>query len=199
MKIGLFGGSFDPIHAGHLQPVQAARRALGLERVVYLPTAAPPHKPKREFAPPHARFAMAELALLHEEGLYASPHELTPDRAAYTIETLEHFARVWPAAELHLLLGGDSFLDLPHWRRWQELAERARLVVLTRPGWETAGPLPAPLARWVESGRAVLLAQPPVDLSSTRLRQLFAAGGTPPPGAVPDLVVDYIRKYTLYR
>jgi nicotinate-nucleotide adenylyltransferase len=199
MKIGLFGGSFDPIHAGHLAPVQAARRALGLERVVYLPTAAPPHKPKRELSPPLARFAMVELALLHEEGLFASPHELTPGHPAYTIETLEHFARVWPEAELHLLIGGDSFLDLPHWRRWQEIPERARLVVLTRPGWETSGPLPPELAREVESGRAVLLAPPPVALSSTRLRQLFARGEAPPPGAVPELVVNYIRKYDLYR
>jgi nicotinate-nucleotide adenylyltransferase len=199
LKIGLFGGSFDPIHAGHLLPVQAARRQLGLERVLYLPTAVPPHKPKREFAPAYARFAMVELALLGEEGLYASPFELTPDRPAYTIETLEHFQRLWPEAALHLLIGGDSYLDLVHWRRWREIVKRARLVVLTRPGWETrAAGVDPELAALALQGRAVLLAQPPVDLSSTRLRQIFREGGTPPPGTVPDLVVDYIRKYALY-
>jgi nicotinate-nucleotide adenylyltransferase len=182
--------------------VQAARRELGLERVIYLPTAVPPHKPKREFAPAHARFAMVELALLPEEGLYASPFELTPDRPAYTIDTVEHFQRRWPQAELHLLIGGDSYLDLVHWRRWQEIVERVRLVVLTRPGWETpatvAG-LPRELAELAAAGRTVLLSQPPVDLSSTRLRQILGAEGAPPPGAVPDLVVNYIRKYQLYR
>ena len=80
MKLGLFGGSFDPIHRGHIEPVQAARKALGLERVIYLPTAVPPHKPGRILAPAHARYAMVEMALLEEEGLYASTFELTLGR-----------------------------------------------------------------------------------------------------------------------
>ena len=101
MKIGLFGGSFDPIHRGHVEPVREARRRLGLERVIYLPTATPPHKPRRALAPALARFAMVELALLGEEGLYVSAHELTPERPAYTVETLEHFRRQMPEAELH--------------------------------------------------------------------------------------------------
>ncbi len=136
MKIGLFGGSFDPIHRGHIEPVQEARRLVGLDRVIYLPTAKPPHKPRRALAPAHARYAMVELALLDEEGLYASAHELTPDRPAYTVETLEHFQREMPDAELHLLIGGDSFADFHHWVRWPEIAAAARLVVLARPGWE---------------------------------------------------------------
>ena len=114
MKVGLFGGSFDPIHRGHLDPVRAAMRDLGLDRVIYLHTARPPHKPGRALAPALARYAMVELALLGEEGLYASAHELTLDRPAYTIETLEHFRRQMPAAELYLLIGGDSFADLHH-------------------------------------------------------------------------------------
>ncbi|HYX24510.1 MAG TPA: nicotinate (nicotinamide) nucleotide adenylyltransferase, partial [Thermoanaerobaculia bacterium] len=199
-RIGLFGGSFDPIHAGHVRPVQEARRALGLDRVVYLPTAIPPHKPKRELAPPHARYTMVELALLEEEGLYASPHELTPGRPAYTVETLEHFRREMPQAELHLLIGGDSFADFHHWVRWPEVAAAARLVVLARPGWElephALDPGVAALAR---TDRVILLRQPPVDVSSTRLRELLSAGLPLPEGAVPELVVRYVHKYGLYR
>lgn len=197
MKIGLFGGSFDPIHRGHIDPVQEARQALGLDRVIYLPTAQPPHKPGRVLAPAHARYTMVELALLGEEGLYASPYELTPGKPAYTIETLEHFRREMPDSELFLLIGGDSFADLHLWVRWREIPGVARLVVLARPGWDFATvPLDPEVA---ELDRVLLLRQTPVDVSSTRLRELLAAGLPLPSGAVPELVVRYLQKYDLYR
>lgn len=200
MKLGLFGGSFDPVHEGHLAPVRVARRELGLPRVIYLPTALPPHKPKRAFAPAHARYTMVEMALLDEEGLYASPFELTLDRPAYTIDTLEHFGRLYPGAELHLFLGGDSFVDLVHWHRWREIPGRARLVVLDRPGWrlDLSG-LPEELAGMLHEGQVVVMDRRPVDVSSTRLREALAQGEEPPAGALPPLVLNYIRKYDLYR
>jgi nicotinate-nucleotide adenylyltransferase len=200
MKIGLFGGSFDPIHRGHIEPVREARRLLGLERVIYLPTATPPHKPRRALAPAHARYAMVELALLGEEGLYVSAHELTPDRPAYTVETLEHFRREMPEADLHLLIGGDSFADFHHWVRWPEIAAAARLVVLARPGWDldsiSLDPGVAALAR---TGRVLVVRQAAVDVSSTGLREQLAAGLPLSPGDIPDLVVRYVQKYGLYR
>lgn len=200
MKLGLFGGSFDPIHQGHVLPVLEARRALGLDQVLYLPTAKPPHKPRRALAPAHARYAMVEMALLEEEGLYVSSHELTLDRPAYTIETLEHFRRSEPEADLHLLIGGDSFVDLHLWYRWREIPEAARLVVFTRPGWELdARALHPELAALAATDRVIFLRQPPVEASSTRLRELFARGEQPPPGWVSDLVVRYVQKYDLYR
>jgi nicotinate-nucleotide adenylyltransferase len=203
MKIGLFGGSFDPIHRGHIQPVREARRLLGLERVIYLPTATPPHKPRRALAPAHARYAMVELALLDEEGLYVSAYELTPDRPAYTVETLEHFRREMPEAELHLLIGGDSFADFHHWVRWPEIAAAARLVVLARPGWDLDSiPLDPGVAALARTDRVLVLRQPAVDVSSTRLREQLATGRPVSAGAagdVPDLVVRYVQKYGLYR
>jgi nicotinate-nucleotide adenylyltransferase len=200
MKIGLFGGSFDPIHRGHVDPVQEARRELGLERVIYLPTAVPPHKPGRILAPAYARYTMVELALLQEEGLYVSTHELTLGRPAYTVETLEHFRREMPDADLHLLIGGDSFADLDHWVRWREIAAAARLVVLARPGWSLdEASLPPQLVELARSERVCFVTGKPVDISSTRLRELFSRGETPPPGSVPDLVVRYVQKYDLYR
>jgi nicotinate-nucleotide adenylyltransferase len=200
LKVGLFGGSFDPIHRGHIGPVQEARRALGLDRVIYLPTGQPPHKPGRVLAPAHARYTMVELALLEEEGLCASPYELTPGRPAYTVETLEHFRREMPDSELFLLIGGDSFADLHLWVRWREIPALARLVVPARPGWDfTAVPLDPEVADWARTDRVLLLRQTPVDVSSTRLRELLAAGLPLPEGAVPDLVVRYLQKYDLYR
>jgi nicotinate-nucleotide adenylyltransferase len=200
VKIGLFGGSFDPIHRGHIEPIQDARRALGLDKVLYLPTARPPHKPGRALAPALARYAMVELALLEEEGLFASPHELTLERPAYTIETLEHFRREMPAAELFLVIGGDSFADLHLWVRWREIPQAARLVVLARPGWDLDAPSLHPeIAELGKTDRVILLRQPPVDISSTRLREILAAGLPVPEGALTDLVVRYVHKYDLYR
>lgn len=200
MKVGLFGGSFDPIHAGHVETVRAARQALGLERVIYLPTAQPPHKPGRQLAPALTRYAMVELALLAEEGLYASPFELTFGRPAYTIDSLEHFRRVYPEAELHLLIGGDSFLELEAWWRWREIAASARLVVLARPGSELRPETLSPaLADLLDSGQAVVLAERTVDISSTELRDRLGRGEKPPLSALPPLVLDYISKYRLYR
>lgn len=200
MKIGLFGGSFDPIHTGHVETVRAARQALGLERVIYLPTAQPPHKPGRKLAPALARYAMVELALLCEEGLYTSPFELTFGRPAYTIDSLEHFRRTYPDAELHLLIGGDSFLELEAWWRWREIVEAARLVVLARPGSELGLETLSPaLAELLRAGRARILTERTVDLSSTDLRDQLGRGEEPPRSALPPLVLDYIHKYRLYR
>lgn len=201
-RVGLFGGSFDPIHAGHLAPVIEACERLGLDRVIYLPTARPPHKPKRHFAPAWARYAMVELALLDEDRLYASPHELTLGRPAYTVETVEAFRRCWPQVALHLLIGSDSFAEFSSWRRWEELVDAVRLVVLARPGWEVervVGGLPAELSRRVEAGEVDFVVHRPVDVSATGIRELFARGEEPPPGALPAPVLDYIRKYRLYR
>ncbi len=200
MKLGLFGGSFDPIHIGHVKSVQEARRQLSLDRVLFLPTAQPPHKPQR-CAPPLARFAMVEFALLEEDGCFVSAHELTPERPAYTIDTIIHFRDHGPADELFLILGADSFFSFHTWRRWQEIAQIAELVVLTRDGW-SADDLPAEapdeLRRLAAGKRVHWVANPPLDFSSTELRRLLANDGAPA-GALPNLVRKYISKYALYR
>ncbi len=201
MKLGLFGGSFDPVHAGHVLPVLEARDRLGLERVVYLPTARPPHKPGRQFAPWHARFSMVELALIDEPDLRVSPLELTPGRTAYTVDTLEHFQREHPGAELYLLIGGDSFAGLESWQRWPEIVELARLVVLVRPGWEiehTRSHLTPQLARLAGSERVHFLANQTVTASSTELREKLRAGEPIAADEMSPLVLQYVQKYSLY-
>lgn len=203
MKLGLFGGTFDPIHWGHVRPVQEARIRLGLDRVVYLPTAAPPHKRdagNAPQAPAAARYAMVEMALLPEEGLFASPYELRPGEPSYTVETLEHFRRGGEESgielELHLLVGSDSLAELPTWRRWREIPRLARLVVLGRPGTELRVDL-------LEPEHAPLVVEDVlVDLSSTGIRRRLAEesyDGEWMEEAMPPLVVDYLRKYRLYR
>src|SRR5262245_9737320 len=96
MKLGLFGGSFDPIHHGHVRPVLEAVEQIGLDRVVYLPTGRPPHKPNRRLAPALARYAMAEIALLPHSRLEVSGHELSEAAPHYTVDTLLHFRAQHP-------------------------------------------------------------------------------------------------------
>lgn len=202
MKVGLFGGSFDPIHRGHIDPVLDAQRRLGLDRVVYLPTAAPPHKRERSFAPALARFAMVELALLDHPDLLVSTHELTLGQAAYTVETLAHFRASEPDSELHLLLGADSFLELPGWVRWREILGAAQLAVLTRPGFrldDSAAPLAPELRAAVDAGRVHFVENEPLAVSSTELRRRLAAGEAIPDGWLAPRVVRYLLKYRLYR
>lgn len=196
MRVGLFGGSFDPIHRGHLEPVRRAREALGLERVIYLPTADPPHKSERR-APAANRYAMVELALLAEEGLVASPFEFTPGETSYTIDSIEHFERATGGADLVLLMGSDSWRELPEWHRWRDIFDKVEIGVLARPG-EADGDdaeLAPELRRAVESGRVHFVSNPPIDVSSTELRELLARGEQPPDGTVPELVLKYLAKY----
>jgi nicotinate-nucleotide adenylyltransferase len=200
VKVGLFGGTFDPIHRGHVEPVKEACRRLGLDRVLYLPTAQPPHKLDHRSAPPLARLAMVELALLAEPDLLVSTYEMA-ERPSYTVETLEHFAAALPGTELQLLIGIDSLATLTAWRRWRELSSLARLVVLARPGWEVdevRRGLPPELRRDEAAGRLVAVENTPCDVSSTAVRAALARGAEPPPGSLHPLVLDYARKYRLY-
>lgn len=198
MRIGLFGGSFDPVHLGHVCPVLEARRALDLDRVIYLPTALPPHKRERGFAPAAARYAMVELALLDEPDMIVSDFELTPGVPAYAIDSIEHFARLHEGARVVLLVGQDSLPELPRWRRWREILERVEIGVLARPEFEldaALAALPEELRAARQEGRLRFVDNEPVGVSSTALRQALAEGGPPPPGTLPVLVLKYLRKY----
>lgn len=208
MRLGLFGGTFDPIHRGHVDTVRRARQVAELDRVLYLPTARPPHRPDHDPASPWARHVMAELALLEDRGLQVSAHELTPDRPAYTVETLEHFHDQRPEDVLHLILGSDSLAELTTWRRWRDLVGLARLVVLARPGWnprevreEMSDELHGLLFGDVPDGAPAppVVVEVSVDVSATEIRRRLARGEEPPEGWLHPRVVDYIQKYTLYR
>ena len=201
MRIGLYGGSFDPIHYGHLRPVERAREALGLDRVIYLPTGRPPHKARR-LAPTWARWAMVELALLDREGMYASDFELADDRTSYTVDTVEHFRRRLPGARLFYLVGSDSYAALPTWRAWRRILETVEIAILARPGWELDDPhreLAPELRQSLADGRAHRVANAPVEASSTDVRRAIATGADDLADLLPPLVLDYVTKYGLYR
>jgi nicotinate-nucleotide adenylyltransferase len=202
VSLGLLGGSFDPVHRGHVELALAVHAALGLERVVFLPTAVPPHKPGRTFAPPLSRYAMVELALLDHPELVVSDLELTVGRPAYTIDTLEHLAAERPGRDLVLLLGSDSLAALDTWRRWPELLERARLAVVERPGAARAkvvADLAPELAERLAAARIDWIEQRPHPASASEIRRRLAAGEAIPEGWLEPRVLTFVRKYGLYR
>lgn len=200
MKIGLYGGTFDPIHKGHILPVREALRSLGLDQVLYLPTAKPPHKTGKVVASAQARFTMVELALLWEPGMMVSSAEIDRSGPNYTVDTIARFREVQPDDTFVLLVGSDAFASFDTWRSWAHILELAEVAVLMRPGWgrdrldET---LPEGLRDAVASGRVRYLDNRPVTASSSELRVQVAAGSAPSP--IPRLVLDYLRKYDLYR
>jgi len=138
VRIGLFGGSFDPVHRGHVAGARAALAELALDEVLFLPTAVPPHKPGHTFAPALRRYAMVELALLDEPRLRVDSAELVLERPVYTIDTLERFRAERPGDEPVLLVGADSLAEFDGWRRWREILAATEIGALVRPGWEWA-------------------------------------------------------------
>lgn len=201
MRLGLYGGSFDPVHRGHVEPVREALEELALDRVIYLPTAHPPHKAEHELTSPFHRYVMVELALLDDVRLVVSPYELV-EGVSYTVETLRHYRSLDPEAELFFLLGSDAFADLETWREWRELAGLARLVVLRRPGWEEATAvesLSPALAELIARGDVLFASNRPVDAAATELRRRLGVDREALGSEVPPRVLQYIRKYDLYR
>lgn len=206
----LYGGTFDPVHNGHLAVARHARDALAAE-VHLMPAADPPHK-----GPTHAdarqRAAMLALAAGDEQGLRIDLRELRREGPSYTIDTLRELrAEIGIAAPLALLVGADSFLALPTWRSWRELFDYAHFVVAERPGNGIARDLPDGLAafaagRWRESaadllrepaGRILLLEQPLHPESASEIRRRIRAG-EPWRDQVPAAVAAYILAHGLY-
>jgi nicotinate-nucleotide adenylyltransferase len=199
-KLGILGGTFDPIHSGHIAMAQAARQAHGLDRVLLVPAARPPHK-ERELAPAADRLAMARLAAESAPGIEASDIEIRRGGTSYTAETLEELARERPDAELYFILGADSVPELKSWWRLPRIFELARLVVVNRPGCKGLFPpeqfqgIPGELLERAECDRVQM---PPVPVSSTGVRKAVRRGE--PLGAkVPPGVEEYIRRRGLYR
>lgn len=196
MRLGLYGGSFDPIHWGHIRPILHATAELALDQVYYLPTAAPPHKLGRRLAEVWYRYAMVEMALLEFPLLRVSTLELEREPPIFTVDTVEHFRRRLPGAELVLLIGGDSLDDLDKWHRWRDLVSMVRLAVLDRPGH---GARRAELESVLEAGKGVdWLDNQPLDVSSTELRAALARGERPPVTAMPASALALCIKYGLY-
>jgi nicotinate-nucleotide adenylyltransferase len=191
VRLGVYGGSFDPPHVGHLLVVTDAAEALGLDRVVWVPTATQPLKAGSVAAPADVRLAMVEAAVAGVPGFGASAIEIDRGGLSYTVDTLEAFAAAHPRAERFLLIGADSLATFDRWRAPERIVELAQVAVLQRAAESAARPAPLrPGMRAVTTRR--------VDLSSTEVRERVRAG-KPIRGFVPEPVAAIIERAGLYR
>lgn len=211
--IGIFGGTFDPIHFGHLRLAEELAESLALKQVVFIPTGWPPHRDQPQTAAEH-RLAMARLAIAGNPQFSINAREIHRETPAYTIDTLlalrEEYGTQQPIC---LLMGADAFLGLPSWRRWQELFDLTHIAVAYRPGF--------PRERWQDSmspllrqtletrlsdsqtlhhtpaGHIATLSITALDISATHIRDTLQAGRNPR-YLLPDAVLDYIHAHQLY-
>jgi nicotinate-nucleotide adenylyltransferase len=200
MRVGLFGGSFDPVHLGHLLLAECCREQCRLEQIRFLPAAVPPHKQGRDLTPGRQRLEMLKLATAGHPGFVVSTYELDRGGVSYTVDTLRHHRAEEPQAELFLLLGADMLLDLPNWHEASEVCRLASPVVVCRPG--VAEPDYKALAEaapphWIDLLRQQRVEMPQVDLASSEIRRRVAAGLSIR-YQVPRAVEKYIETHGLY-
>jgi len=212
--IAIFGGTFDPIHSGHLTVAHAAMQRLNLDAIYFVASGNPPHKPKTRPAPFVHRYAMVALACSGHRGYIASLAE-APDPAdadvCYSLDTVKDFRREYPGIHLHFIVGADSFLLLPTWHRHEQLLEACDFVVANRPGFQmdrlARGIPPRQLAKSISANPNIIVLRkssvhllPTVEsnISSSDVRRRVRQGNSIG-GLVPKSVEDYIRKQALYR
>jgi nicotinate-nucleotide adenylyltransferase len=190
-RIGLFGGTFDPIHKGHVRAAVAAQRTLKLDRVIFLPVRISPLKTARPRAGSGHRWAMLKMALRAHPDFKASRYDLDRPSPAYTIDTLRHFKKRYPRASFFLIMGTDSLAEFSRWKRFRDILSQCRLAVVRRPGFNP-GKLPASVRRRVE-----WMALRGPSLSSTQLRRGMIRSRDVARALVPS-VDAYIRHHSLY-
>lgn len=195
--VGVFGGTFDPIHHAHLAIAEAARDTCDLGRVVFIPAAQPPHKIDVRVSPPADRLAMIEAAIRGNPAFAVDSIEIERGGASYTVDTLIALRERWPTVELALILSAESFVGLPSWRDPGQVLALASLIVAPRDGYEDAAP--DFLSRHFPEAttEARFLDGPRMRLSASEIRDRAAAGRSIR-YLVPDAVAAYIGDHGLY-
>lgn len=200
-RIGLYGGSFDPIHVGHLISARSIAESLSFSKVILIPSARPPHKEGVAMTTAEHRMAMVQLAIEGDPLFEASDVELGRAGPSFTLDTVtEYHRRFGDAAELFWIIGADSLPELPTWHRIDELVKRVTIVTAARPGF--VKPSVADLAEAVgeDAARALLsncCATPEIDISATGIRARVAAGDSTR-YLTPEAVASYIQQNGLY-
>lgn len=208
--VGIFGGTFDPVHYGHLRSALELVERLELQQLRLMPCAVPPHRDVPTCDATH-RAAMVELAVAGEPRLCCDKRELERRGTSYTIDSLVELRReLGQQCSLALVMGCDAVLEITGWHRWQELLDRAHVVVIARPGWQL--PAEGVVANWLQAHRLTgpgqLGAQPcggvlieelrPLAISSTEIRSLLGSGRSAR-FLLPQAVLDYIQSHSLYQ
>jgi len=201
MRYGIYGGSFDPVHLGHLLLAESCLREARLDRVIFVPTGTSPHKQQKNRPSGEVRVQMLELAIAGVPEFLISRFEIERDTVSYTIDTLKYFKGTLLEADLFLLIGADMYYDLPHWYKADEILELAIPVGVHRPGFppphvevlsEVAGP------KRLDLFREYMVEMPLIDISATRIRHHLAEGKSIR-FQTPRAVEAFIDSHQLYR
>lgn len=189
MRIGIYGGSFDPVHHGHLLVAQAALDELGLSKVVFVPAARSPFKPESSPAPDKMRIEMLQLALAGRMDMDVSSWEIDRGGISYTVDTIRYFQAVYETLEIFTLIGADQCAGLARWKSASELRLMTQFAVIPRPG--------LPDARLPDGFKGTFLRGYLVNISSTTIRRRLA-NHLPIQWMVPPEIDDFIRRNSLY-
>jgi len=213
-RIALYGGTFDPVHNGHLDVARKVSELFEIEKVIFLPAQVAPHKVGRPVTDPLLRYAMLVLATEDNPKLFVSTFEIEAPNRRYTVDTLSHFVRtLGTTSELFFIMGADSWVEITTWREWQKLLTMTNHIVVTRPGYTLSGPeevkerivnltsrdcLPESS---VGNGTKIYLTDVVMrDVSATQIRSFAAAGNFAEVAArVPPAVARYMQKYKIYQ
>lgn len=208
-RVGILGGTLDPIHLGHVEAARAAREALDLDRVIVIPARVPPHRPGEPVASAFHRFAMAALCAADHDWMAVSDDELRSPGPSFTADTLDRLrASGLRASQIFFITGADAFAEIATWHRYPEVLDLAHFAAVSRPGHPVSGlgaRLPALRSRFAppaaaanaEAPAVFLIDAPTPDVSSTDLRRRIAAG-EPVEGLVCPSVARHITRHRLY-
>lgn len=197
MKIGIYGGSFDPIHKGHVHAAENFKEELGLDKVIVIPAYEPPHKKGLAMTPSEHRYNMCMIAFGDMDGFEVSDCEIKRADEGYMSDTIEEIRNIYPDDELYLLLGGDMLLDFRSWHAWSKIADEAVIAASTRK-WEEEDTLEREAAVLRSEGAEVIIV--PIDvmeISSTEVREAVK-NGDDIASKVPKGVDEYIWNNYLY-
>lgn len=192
MRIGVFGGTFNPPHTGHLIVAETARESLNLDKVLFIPSSIPPHKTFQSLVDAERRMAMVKLAISGNPHFEVSDIELRRDGKSYTVDTLRMLTTLYPRSQLFLLIGIDNLLELHTWKEPEEIFALCEVVAINRPGFSLSA------VRKDYLRRVTLLRSPNIDISSSEIRRKARAGKSIR-YLVPPAVEAYILKHGAYR
>lgn len=211
----MYGGTFDPVHAGHIEIARRVSQLFEIEKVIFIPAQMAPHKIGRPVTPPVHRYAMLALATQNDPQLSVSSFELDDPDRRYTVDTIAHFQRtLGDATELFFIMGADSWSEITTWREWERLLTMTNHIVVTRPGYEAVTTHVGAVGKRIVDLRGTLIKATPgssspgifftdvvmKDISATRIRRLASEGRTDElTDLLPGPVLEYIKKYGIYR
>ncbi len=199
-RIGLFGGTFDPPHTGHIALAKKTLNAFSLDKIIFIPAGNPPHKTDKKITDKSCRYDMIALATKNDKEFLLSDFDIKNEKPNYSYLTIEHFKKTYPDDEIFFIVGADSYRDFPLWKNFPDILSLCTFIVVNRPGIDTSDCYSDCYLKYLKldtEHKALFLDDFSYDLSSTYLRKNLALGKDCK-DFLPKGVYDYIKKHNLY-